>query len=172
MSLRLDKLDIATLNLLQINNLATAEQLSGTLPLSPSAITRRIRRLRYEGAIERDVSILSPDFFERRLRVLIHVQLRDHGDVPALRKLWSELAASSEVQSCFEVTGGFDLAVIVVTRDVAELNQITETLLVANAAVLRFEMSFIKREIKNVTSLRLGEEDAELRTERLAFSAS
>jgi Lrp/AsnC family transcriptional regulator, leucine-responsive regulatory protein len=55
----LDRFDIALLNKLQEDNLSTAEMLTEAVPLSPSAITRRIRRLREEGFIAADVAILT-----------------------------------------------------------------------------------------------------------------
>ncbi len=55
----LDALDLAILRLLQRNNQQTAAQLAAQVPLSPTAIQRRIRLLRERGIIEADVSIVS-----------------------------------------------------------------------------------------------------------------
>ena len=46
--LMLDRFDLALLNQFQRDASQTAEQLSKTVPLSPSAIARRLRRLRRE----------------------------------------------------------------------------------------------------------------------------
>jgi Lrp/AsnC family leucine-responsive transcriptional regulator len=71
MSKTLDKLDVALLNLLQANNVATAETLARDVPLSPSAITRRVRRLRDNGLIAADVAILSDALLGQRLRAVV-----------------------------------------------------------------------------------------------------
>jgi Lrp/AsnC family leucine-responsive transcriptional regulator len=57
--MRLDALDIQILNAIQADNRLTAEALSERLPLSPSAITRRLQRLRSEGAIAAEAAVLS-----------------------------------------------------------------------------------------------------------------
>ena len=49
----LDRFDIALLNLVQRDDAQTAEGLAEKVPLSPSAIARRLRRLRAEGIIAR-----------------------------------------------------------------------------------------------------------------------
>jgi Lrp/AsnC family leucine-responsive transcriptional regulator len=56
----LDRLDIQILGALQENNQATAQILAERVPLSPSAILRRIRQYREEGVIAADVSIIEP----------------------------------------------------------------------------------------------------------------
>ena len=47
----LDQFDLALLNEVQRDDARTADALGESLPLSPSAIARRLRRLRYEGFI-------------------------------------------------------------------------------------------------------------------------
>ena len=51
MAYPLDRLDIQILAALQENNQATAQALAERVPLSPSAILRRIRQYREEGVI-------------------------------------------------------------------------------------------------------------------------
>jgi DNA-binding Lrp family transcriptional regulator len=159
MSKTLDRLDLALLNLLQENNVATAEALAQSVPLSPSAITRRIRRLRDEGLIARDVSILSPSLTEHRLRALIHVQLKEHAPENGLAAFRERLRQADEVQYCAEITGPFDLLAIIVTRDMATFNAFADAMLEAEPAVRRYETSFVRREIKNAPIVRLDEDD-------------
>ena len=61
----LDRYDIALLNLLQSDALATADSLADKVALSPSAINRRLRRLRASGIIARSVAILSSELTDR-----------------------------------------------------------------------------------------------------------
>lgn len=75
--MRLDPLDIKLLNALQADSRVTAEALSRTLPLSPSAITRRLLRLRTEGAVAAEAAVLSESLTAGRLSALIQVQF-DH----------------------------------------------------------------------------------------------
>ena len=56
----LDRFDLALLNAAQADDSRTADSLAEEVPLSPSAIARRLRRLRSEGWIERTIALLSP----------------------------------------------------------------------------------------------------------------
>jgi len=160
MSRGLDKFDIRLLNLLQSNNLATAEALAAKVPLSPSAITRRVRRLREEGIITADRAVLSGRIAGRRLKAIVRLELSEHAPEAGLTELRDSLAAAQEVQSCAEISGPFDLFLTVVTRDMEAFNAFADHMLAANPAVRRYETSFVKREIKNSTLIMLDEEDA------------
>lgn len=157
----LDRFDIALLNLLQANNVATAEQLARNVPLSPSAITRRVRRLRDAGLIAADIALLSDDFLARRLRAVVQVQLSDHAEKGVIAQLRKELAEAREVQLCLEISGAFDLMLVIVTRDMAEFNAFADATFGANPGVRRYEASFVKRQIRNAPALWLDERDAE-----------
>ena len=160
MDSRLDTFDIRLLNLLQQNNLAGAAELAEQVPLSPSAITRRLRRLRDKGIIARDVALLSPRLMQNRVRALVFVQLQKPCGDDDLAKLQDALTRASEVQTCFEISGAFDLAAMVVTRDLAAFNDFADEVFARTAAVARYETRFIKKEIKNFPSVLLDEADA------------
>lgn len=145
----LDRLDIRLLNLLQANNLATAEELSASVPLSPSAITPRIRRLRDYGVIARDVAILAPALLADRVRGLVLIRLNAHGESDDLEALRKSLADTSAVQLCFEISGSFDFGAIVVARDMKSFNAVVDEAIGNQPAVQRFETNFFKRELKN-----------------------
>ena len=55
-----DSFDLKLLNAMQEDADRTAEQLAELVALSPSAIARRLRRLREMGAIARTVALLPP----------------------------------------------------------------------------------------------------------------
>src|SRR5215210_5571371 len=69
-SLMLDRFDRLLLNLVQFDSGRTADSLARDLPLSPSAIARRLRRHRRDGIIHRTISLLSPKLAQDRLRVI------------------------------------------------------------------------------------------------------
>ena len=54
----LDRFDLALLNLVQADDSQTADQLAARVALSPSAIARRLRRLRADGWIARTIALL------------------------------------------------------------------------------------------------------------------
>ncbi|WP_394845249.1 winged helix-turn-helix transcriptional regulator [Pendulispora brunnea] len=59
-AVKLDRFDRQLLNLVQEDATQTAERLAEKVGLSPSAIQRRLRRMREEGVIVRDCAVLDP----------------------------------------------------------------------------------------------------------------
>jgi Lrp/AsnC family leucine-responsive transcriptional regulator len=144
----LDRLDIALLNAVQRDGSQTAEELALVVPLSPSAIARRLRRLRADGWIDRTVSLVSQQLTDRYLRVLVSIQLSEHADRAAKTALEQRLTAADEVQFCYETTGAVDLVALFHCRSMAAFNELADALLTVDSAVRRYESSFVKREVK------------------------
>ena len=70
----LDPFDAALLNEVQRDDSLTADTLAERVPLSPSAIARRLRRLRADGSIGRTIALLGPRLLGDRLRALVAAQ--------------------------------------------------------------------------------------------------
>ncbi len=155
-----DSFDLKLLNAMQEDADRTADQLAELVALSPSAIARRLRRLREMGAIARTVSLLRGDLAETRLRAMVHLQLQEHAEKAGLAALRARLQELDEVQWCFEVSGTDDLVMLIACRDMAEFNALADAELAANPVVRRYETSFVKKEVKNRPMVRLDERDA------------
>ncbi|WCM26011.1 Lrp/AsnC family transcriptional regulator [Sphingomonas sp. QA11] len=150
----LDGYDLALLNALQENNLQTADNLALTVALSPSAIARRVRRLRDEGIIMADVAVISGSVGSF-LSALVDVQL-DHHALPAIEALLRELGASPYVQAIFEIAGPFDLALLVTVTNMDAYNAFADTMLASAPVVRRYETRFIKKRRKLSIALPIG----------------
>ena len=152
----LDRLDIKLLGCLQEDNLQTAEQLAERVGRSPSAVARRLRRLRSEGAVAADVSLLSEEAAGHPLFAVVLIQLERHapqaGD--ALRR---RLTASANVQLCLDISGAFDILLMVVAADMEAFNIFADRMLAEQPAVRRFETSFVKKRAKATLALPLEE---------------
>jgi Lrp/AsnC family transcriptional regulator, leucine-responsive regulatory protein len=156
-----DSFDLQLLNQLQADADRTAEQLAEVVALSPSAIARRIRRLREGGAIARTIALPSAEIADRRLRAIIRLQLHEHEQAAELAELRDRLKARDEVQLCLEVAGADDLVLLVACRDMSAFNDFADAELAASPIVRRYETSFVKKEIKNRPMIRLDERDAQ-----------
>lgn len=148
-----DMLDLRVLDLLQHDALLTADQLAERLPLSASAIARRVRRLRESGAIAADVSVLADDVAPL-LSAVVQIQMDRHA-LAAVEALRRRLTASPHVQLYLEVSGTLDLLLLVTVKDMAAFNDFTDTMLAADPVVRRYETSFVKRRRKFSTALPL-----------------
>ena len=154
-----DNFDLKLLNAMQEDADRTAEQLAEIIALSPSAIARRLRRLREEGFIARTIALLPPEMVDRRLRALVSIQLHDHAPAGGLAELKQRMQALDQVQLCLEVSGSTDMVLLVACRDMAEFNAFADAELGSSPVVQRYETSFVKKEIKNQPIIRLDERD-------------
>jgi Lrp/AsnC family leucine-responsive transcriptional regulator len=155
----LDRFDLSLLNQVQRDDSQTAEQLARRVALSPSAIARRLRRLRAEGWIARTIALLGQALVGDRLRAMVLLQLSQHADQQGKSALLKRIHATPQIQFCYELAGSWDLLLLFDCASMAEFNDLSERVLVADATVHRFESSFVKREVK-------FEPFVELRTER------
>ena len=144
----LDRFDQALLNILQRDASLTADQLAQKVPLSPSAIARRLRRLRADGTISRSVTLLDRRVTDQRLRAIVFVQLAEHADQAGKTALIGRIADAPHVQFCYELAGAHDLMLLFDCATMAEFNAVAEAVLVADPTVRRYETSFVKREVK------------------------
>jgi Lrp/AsnC family leucine-responsive transcriptional regulator len=151
----LDRFDLALLNLVQRDDSRTADSLAADVPLSSSAIARRLRRLRSQGWIARTIALLSPKLTGRRLRAVVLVQLSEHADRAGKQALVDRIARTTEVQFCYEIAGPYDLVLLFDCADMDEFTEIAEAVLVSNPTVRRYETSFVKRELKFVPFVEL-----------------
>jgi len=141
-----DSTDLKLLAALQHDSSRTADALAAEVALSPSAIARRIRRLRESGLIERDVAILS-EGAARYLSVFVDVQLDRHL-LPEVEALIRRLQACDEVQLLMQISGAFDLTLLIAVKDMESFNVFVDTMLGSDRVVRRYESRFVKKRRK------------------------
>lgn len=152
----LDRFDLQLLDLLQRDDSRTADSLAAEVPLSSSAIARRLRRLRSESWIARTIALLSPRLTQNRLRAFVFIQLSEHADLQGKAALERRLIATDEVQLCYEIAGQHDLVALFDCANMAEFNAAADDLLASSATVHRYETHFVKREVKFAPFVQLG----------------
>lgn len=155
MPIAFDATDLKLLALLQADALMSADELAAQVALSPSAIARRVRRLRAEKIIAADVAVVA-DAVGPFLSGLVHIQLARH-DRAAVDAFRARLIASPRVQMVMEVSGAFDIALLVTTTDMDAFNVFVDGMLGNDPAVQRYETSFVKRRHKLTPALPLGD---------------
>jgi Lrp/AsnC family transcriptional regulator, leucine-responsive regulatory protein len=153
----LDRFDIALLNVVQRDDGQTAEALAEAIPLSPSAIARRLRRLRADGIIARTIALLSPRLVDRRLRAIVLIQLSEHADLKGKDALEKRLLASPCVQFCYEIAGPHDIIALFDCNSMSAFNDAADELLASSPTVRRYETHFVKREVKFAPFVELSE---------------
>jgi Lrp/AsnC family leucine-responsive transcriptional regulator len=129
---KLDRHDRAILALLQENALHTADELAGEVPLSASAIARRVRRMREEGVIVADRAVVS-EKIGPYLTALVDIQLARHG--------------LAEVD-----------ALVIAVRDMDAFNAFADEVLADDPVVRRYETRLVKRRRKFTTAWPIAPE--------------
>ncbi len=149
----LDEHDRKLLARLQRDATATAEGLGSTIGLSASSVQRRIKRLRATGVIEREVALLNADALGKRMTFIVGVKV-DYGKKAEVNALIKKLLADGRTQQMYYVTGEVDYILTVIVHDMQDYDDYSKTLLLASAAVLRFQSNVV------IEGLRVGLEIA------------
>lgn len=151
----LDRIDLQLLAELQENNLHTTDDLAARVGRSPSIVARRLRKLRSTGAISAEVAVVSEAAAHHPASALVQVQLERHSPAE-YAELRDRLRASPNIQQFFEISGSFDLMLIVVASDMGVYNEIARDLLMDQPIVRRFETTFVKKSVKRTLAVPLG----------------
>jgi Lrp/AsnC family transcriptional regulator, leucine-responsive regulatory protein len=151
----LDAIDRRILDLLQDDNQITNLALAERIGLSAPACLKRVRRLRADKIIVKDVSVLDPESAGRSIVAFVGVELdRQREDV--LAAFERKIAAEVEVQQCYFVSGELDYLLTVVCRDMESYNAFARRVLANEHNIKRFRTSFSLSRVKYETRIPLG----------------
>jgi Lrp/AsnC family leucine-responsive transcriptional regulator len=151
----LDAIDRRILDVLQDDNQITNLALADKVGLSPPACLKRVRRLRAERIIVKDVAVLDPDSVGRSIVAFVGVELdRQREDV--LAAFERKIASEAEVQQCYFVSGEVDYLLTVVCRDMDSYNAFARRVLANEHNIKRFRTSFSLSRVKYETRIPLG----------------
>ncbi|CAN7455089.1 Lrp/AsnC family transcriptional regulator [Rhizobium rhizogenes] len=155
--MRVDEKDREILSILQDNADQPAKTIAQAVNLSPSAVERRISKLKREGVIDRIVAVVSPAAVRRSLRILVEIEIQNEyrHNLEAFQR-W--LVQAPEVQSCWYVTGDADFVLSVTVRDIDEYNAFIERMMTDQGELVRKYKSLIAlKTIKHGMALSLDE---------------
>lgn len=133
----MDNFDRQILTALQRNSRISSEVLGAEIGLSASACQRRIKKLRQQGVIEREVAILDPSKLVGFITVIADVTL-DRGGEDVLDDFIAQLESEPQVQQFFYVAGDVDFVVVAVTRDMKAYDALSRRVFMANSYVKKF----------------------------------
>src|ERR1700730_13770421 len=143
----LDDVDRKLLNLLQQDAGVSLSALGERVNLSPSAVQRRIERLRSSRIITRQVAVLSDAALPGAVRACVLVALERES-----AKLHSgfreRICAVVEVQQCYDLAGAWDYLVIVVADGMPACRAVIERLFLEAPNVKRYDTHFVFEPVK------------------------
>ena len=123
MAVRLDEIDVRLLAELQVDADRTNVELARLVGLSPAATLNRIRRLKESGVIRQVAARLDTAAAGFPLQVYVAVTL-GRQDPRATRGFEAEVRALPQIIAADWVAGETDVMLLVVARDVAELQHV------------------------------------------------
>ena len=152
----MDSFDVKILNIIQHNNRLSTEKIAAQVGLSPSAVQRRLQRLRKDGIIEAEVAIISPEAVGRSLTAIVGVIIdKERPLSPALKEFKKLMLNTPEVMQCYDVTGEDDFIVIITAKNMPEYESISRKLFMENPNVRRYKSSLVVRRVKTGTVIPL-----------------
>ncbi len=119
----LDEIDVQLLAELQVDADRTNVELARLVGLSPAATLHRVRRLKSSGLVRRVAAQLDADAAGFPLQVYVSVTLARH-EPRTSRAFENEVRALPQVIAADWVAGEVDIMLLVVARDVAELQRV------------------------------------------------
>jgi Lrp/AsnC family leucine-responsive transcriptional regulator len=144
MAISLDEIDVRLLTELQTDAGRPNVELARLVGLSPAATLNRVRRLKESGVVRGIAARLDSGAAGFSLQVYVLVTLARHEEAAAQR-FAKTVRALPQIIAADEVTGDVDAVLMIVARDVAELQGVLVRLSTRGGAT------------RLVTLLRLGE---------------
>ncbi|MDE2515755.1 MAG: Lrp/AsnC family transcriptional regulator [Rhodospirillales bacterium] len=152
--MKLDRIDLAILDHLQKDGRAGAAEIGEKVGLSPSPCHRRQKLLEERGVIQRYVALVDQQSVGLSMSVFVRVTMMNHTD-DNLRAFEQAIAAFPEVMECYEMAGGTDYLLRVVTADLQSYEHFLRHRLTPMPGVRSFQSSFALKRIVYRTGLPL-----------------
>lgn len=133
----LDRFDRELLAIVQKDAELTTAELGERVGLSPSAVQRRLKRLRADGVITSYVATVDPAKIGHPGFFVVGLEVdRERPEILARLRAW--LSAEDAVQQVYYVTGAWDFVVIMTAPNVQAYDALVTRLLAENPNVRRF----------------------------------
>ncbi len=143
---QLDALDRAILAALLADGRLSQVELAQRIPLSATAIARRIRALEEDGVIKGYQARINQEAIGLGMTVIVHVGLNSQSE-EVLKAFEAAVARAPSVVSCHLMSGEDDYLVTVMARDLADFERIHKEQLSRLPGVARLKSSFVLREV-------------------------
>jgi Lrp/AsnC family leucine-responsive transcriptional regulator len=156
----IDRIDARLLLAVQQDNRLSAEALGGKVGLSATACHRRLKRLRDEGVIEADISVVNPKAAGRPISMLVLVSLeRERADIVDHFK--AAIRGTAEVMNGYYVTGDADFALVVTCKNMEDYDQFTRRFFYENADIKGVKTMVVLDRIKYGSAIPIEPTDPE-----------
>lgn len=151
---KLDHIDRKLLAAVQTNARLTADQLSDVCGLSPTAALKRLKKLRQEGVIERDVAVISPKAVGLRTTIIVLVTLERESKA-AIDAFKKAIRNTPQVVEGYYITGEADFVLTIAAADIEEYEEFTRNFFYDKLGVKSFKSLVVMDVIKAQNAMPL-----------------
>jgi Lrp/AsnC family transcriptional regulator len=151
---KLDAIDKELLRLLQEDAETPMAKLAEAVNLSQTPCWRRVQRLKEDGVIKRQVTLLDPAKLNLGVTVFMTVRTSHHSEA-WFRKFHAAVTAIPEVVEFYRMSGDIDYLLRVVVPTIAAYDAVYKRL-IRSAELSDVSSSFAMEEIKFTTALPLS----------------
>ncbi|KQY00050.1 MULTISPECIES: Lrp/AsnC family transcriptional regulator [Massilia] len=137
----LDDLDRRILNILQVDASQTNAELAELVHISPPTCLRRVKQLRENGVIERQVAIVTPDKVGARLSAIVEITL-DVQAADRMAEFERVVADEAAVLQCYRVSPGPDFVLVVQVADMPAYHALAHRLFTTHSNVRNVKAYF------------------------------
>jgi DNA-binding Lrp family transcriptional regulator len=148
-----DSFDKQILQAMQKNSKISTEDLGEAIGLSPSAVQRRIKKLKTNNVLLGEVAVVNADALPGYITVVVDVSLEKGGE-KILDKFASRLTQAAEIQQLYYAAGDVDFVAIVICKNMEEFDKLSRTLFMS-ANVKKFTSKVVIQSMKVSTSIPL-----------------
>ncbi len=142
----LDALDKAILAALISDGRQSQVDLAERVPLSPTAIARRIRSLEQAGVIDGYQARINRKALGLTMMAIVQIGLESQSE-ELLAAFEKAASAAPSIVSCYMMSGQDDYLITVLARDLADFERIHKEQLSRLPGVARLHSSFVLREV-------------------------
>ncbi len=138
----MDSADYALLKHLQENARQTLDVLADKSGLSIASVQRRLKKLRDDGVIEKEIAVLDPEKtgYPMTFIVMVEMEREQLDQLDAFKRM---ARADAQVQQCYYVTGEADFCLICMAENMSDFETLTHRLFFDNRNVRRFRTSVV-----------------------------
>jgi Lrp/AsnC family transcriptional regulator, leucine-responsive regulatory protein len=144
----IDALDRAIIRALLENGRLSQVQLAEQVPLSPTAIARRIRALEDDGVIAGYEARINGEALGFSMTVIVRISLKNQSE-ELLNAFEKAVAAVPSVVSCYLMSGDDDYMLTGIARDLAEYERVLKEQLARLPGIARLNSSFVLRKVSD-----------------------
>ncbi|RED43390.1 Lrp/AsnC family transcriptional regulator [Aestuariispira insulae] len=149
--MKLDRLDLKILKIMQENGRITKLRLAEKINLSPTASWERLRKLEQSGVIESYHARLNLEKVVKLIDVLVHITLKRHRQED-FSIFENRIRQIPEITECQATGGGMDYLMKVTVPDIVSYQSLMDDLLQAEIGIDRYFTYVVTKSIKPAVS--------------------